>query len=101
MKLIALPKLYRLLTLKVPVKFSRLDTLENLLSGSDDGLQYTRAINILTQQAPLKSNAIKAEQQLQIERLSYVPVCYVSDALNTLIRLLILRLPKNRLMGLT
>lgn len=97
--------MYEDLTLKVPMEFSRLDTLENLLSTSGDGLQFTNKITITTQQAPLRAGQLvqsgaghgNVEQPTSSETVHHLPKQAISDSLNTLIRFLILKVPRDHL----
>lgn len=99
-----LPKLYNQVSIKVPQRWSRLPSLEGLLGSTGDGLKYTTELFIETQQDPLQDNQqgpqdsrprheILAESKLQF----YLPQCSASNALNALIRLLIVKLAQDQL----
>lgn len=103
-KAVVLPKLYHQVVIRVPQKWSRLPSLEGLLGSTGDGLKYTTELSIETQQYPLRDSQqeskdsrppeeVLAETKLQF----YLPQISASNALNTLIRLLIVKLPQNRL----
>ena len=42
--------------MKVPLRWGRLPSLENLLASSSEGLKYTRCLRIVTKQYPSKDN---------------------------------------------
>ena len=42
--------------MKVPLRWRRLPSLENLLASSSEGLKYTRCLRIVTRQYPQKDN---------------------------------------------
>ena len=50
MSAIVLPALYQTIELKVPLKWTRLPSLENLLASSSEGLKYARCLKIVTNQ---------------------------------------------------
>ena len=91
--------------MKAPAEFSRLDSLENLLGGSTEGLQFTTSIKISTQQEPVRTSQSAvpsaadpdAEQSTEPYRPLYFPMQDVAGILNSLIRLLILKLHKDHL----
>ncbi|MCJ1457914.1 hypothetical protein MMC28_008283 [Mycoblastus sanguinarius] len=105
---IALPKLYSQLVIKIPVQFSRLDTLENLVGSSGKCLQFTTRIRISTQQHRLKAGQLgeRGEKLGTVLRESvadrsqpYLPTKEASDALNAWMRLLLMKLPEKRFLG--
>lgn len=49
---VVLPTLYSTIELKVPLRWSQLPSLENLLASSSEGLKYTRCLRIVTKQYP-------------------------------------------------
>ena len=51
-----LPTLYHTIELKVPLRWGRLPSLENLLASSSEGLKYTRCLRIVTKQYPPQNN---------------------------------------------
>lgn len=101
---VVLSKLYKKVIIKVPQKWSRLPSLEGLLGSTGDGLKYTTDLSISTQQDPLRdsqqgSEDARPQAQLLEERnlQFYLPQSSASNALNTFVRLLIVKLPQNRL----
>ena len=50
MSAIVLPTLYQTIELKVPLQWTRLPSLENLLASSSEGLKYTRCLKIVANQ---------------------------------------------------
>ena len=50
MSAIVLPTLYQTIELKVPLQWTRLPSLENLLASSSEGLKYTRCLSIVANQ---------------------------------------------------
>lgn len=50
MNALVLPILYHTVELKVPLQWSRLPSLENLLASSSEGFKYTRCLRIVTKQ---------------------------------------------------
>ena len=50
MSAIVLPRLYHTIELKIPLRWSRLPSLENLLASSSEGLKYTRCLRVVTKQ---------------------------------------------------
>lgn len=101
---VVLSKLYKKVIIKVPQKWSQLPSLEGLLGSTGDGLKYTTDLSISTQQDPLRdsqqgSEDARPQAQLLEERnlQFYLPQSSASNALNTFVRLLIVKLPQNRL----
>ena len=101
---VALPKLYKTVVIKAPQRWSRLPSFENLLGSHGDGLKYTTELYIGTQQEPLqesqeenKDQRLLEEDLLETEFDFYFPRSSTSNALNTLVRLIILRLPRDQL----
>lgn len=101
---IVLPKLYREVFIKVPQRWSRLPSLEGLLGSTGDGLKFTTDLFIGTQQDPLRNDQQGSEdsrpheETLTESKLQfYLPQSSASNALNTLIRLLIVKLPRDQL----
>lgn len=50
MSAVVLPTLYHTIELKVPLRWSRLPSLENLLASSSEGFKYTKCLKIITKQ---------------------------------------------------
>lgn len=103
-KAIVLPKLYKEVSIIVPQRWSRLSSLEGLLGSSGDGLKYTTDLMIQTQQDPLRndqkgSEDIRPEAEILEERtLKFcLPQSSASNALNAFVRLLLVKLPQNKL----
>lgn len=103
-KAVVLPRLYEEVFVKVPQRWSQLPSLEGLLGSTGDGLKYTKHLNISTQQDPLRdsqqgSEDTRSQAELLEERKLqlYLPQSSASNALNALIRLLIVKLPQNQL----
>lgn len=98
-----LPILYKELLLKVPVDFSSLQTFENLLDPSGDGLQFTTSITISTQWAPVERDDDDYDADVALENENsqfFLPMQSVSHALNIYIRQLIKHVPQNHLQHL-
>lgn len=103
-KAVVLPRIYEDVVIKVPPKWSRLPSLEGLLGSTGDGLKYTTQLSIETQQDPLRESQQGSEdfrdpeQVLSESNLQfYLPQTSASNALNTLIRILIFKLSEARL----
>lgn len=102
---IVLPVLYRSVLVMVPMQWSRLPSLEGLLSSSGSNLQFTTNLFTGTQLDPLASDQSGDSDQLSSSVSShdeasqelFVPKKDASNALNALVRLLILRIPKGGL----
>ena len=101
---VALPKLYKTVVIKAPQRWSRLPSSEGLLGSDGDGLKYTTELCIGTQQHPLQESQEEPEdprlrkQILSERKLQFsLPQVSASNALNTLVRLIILKLPQNQL----
>ena len=56
MSAVVLPTLYHTIELKIPLRWSRLPSLENLLASWSEGLKYTRCLRIVTKQYPQQNN---------------------------------------------
>ena len=110
---VAIPQLYQTVELKVPLKWNRLASLEKLLVSASDGLRYTRRLSIVVQQTPIKDDRYGSRDHLGLtddgedveDRPEHdnrtfkvhVPGRAASCALNALIRLLILKMPRQQL----
>ena len=101
---ITVAKLYSDLYLFVPMRWSRLGSLENLVGSSGDGLKLTTSIRISTQHDPLRPNqkrdqAIATQDEIELEtKLDFcLPTIQASNFLNALVRLLLMKLPQNQL----
>ena len=101
------PLLYETVSLRVPMKWSRLPSIESLITSTSDNFQYIKHLWIHTQHEPLSENQQGAayhpyeREPIEEEILLFkLPPNWASDALNTLIRLLVLRLPRHRLQTL-
>ena len=99
-----LAKLYSLVVLRVPIRWSRLISLENLVSSSGSGLKFTKSILIATQQQPSKGETLESEDSRTAEEIAEerdllfcLPSSSASKALNIMIRLLLMRIPDNHL----
>ena len=79
--------------------------LEKLLGASSAGLQFTSTINIENLRKPIKLDELinmddedgEDDQLTPIETHFRLPSQAISDSLNTLVRLLVLKLPRNHL----
>lgn len=119
MSAVVLPTLYRTIELKVPLRWSHLPSLENLLASPSEGLKYTKYLKIVTTQYRPEENAypnldadtIEHEQASGDEeepigdaglddnnvfRVSH-PRTSASNALNAFIRMLIVKLRPQQL----
>lgn len=97
-----LAKLYCHVVIRVPIRWSRLVSLENLISSSGSGLKFVTKISIAPQQQPSKGDTLEFEDARTAEevaeerdRLFCLPSSSASKALNVLIRLLLMRIPDN------
>ena len=103
LKLVVTPWLYKCLVLRVPVKWSRLSSLESLVSSSDHRFQYVEHIDVATRHSPSRKNDQGTWDHQKVSDGEsdpfqiILPAKAASDALNVLVRLLIARLPKHRL----
>ena len=100
----ALPKLYKTVVITAPQRWSQLPSFESLLGSDGDGLKYTTELYIGTQQYPLQESQEESEDQRLPEEVPaemqfqfFLPQSSTSNALNTLVRLIILKLPRNKL----
>lgn len=104
LKAVVISKLYSQIRLKVPWKWSTYTSLEHLLASSGEGFHFTRSIEISARQC-LSQDEIHNEMAQSTERggqdagkaAGPQPIWAESNALNTLIRLLLVRRPSNRL----
>ena len=78
--------------------------MEGLLGSNGDGLTHTTELFIRTQQHPLRDSQRESEDSRSPEEVRtetelqfYLPQSSISNALNTLVRLLILKLPQHQL----
>lgn len=101
---VALPKLYKTVIIKAPQRWSRLPSFESPLASDGGGLKYTTELYIGTQQNPLQDSQEEYEYQrlhqevlAQTEHQLILLRSPTSNALNTLVRLIILRLPRHQL----
>ncbi|CAD6593210.1 MAG: hypothetical protein ASARMPREDX12_006936 [Alectoria sarmentosa] len=123
---VVLPALYHTVELKVPLKFDRLPSLENLLASSSGRFKYTRCLRIVTKQYPLEDDVYEnggnvpatdgeeseddptdeegvvtdtEEEEDDVDGVFkiYLPNKWASSALNALIRVLIARLSPQQL----
>ena len=99
-----LAKLYSRVAIKVPIRWSRLVSLENLLSSTGSGLKFTTDICITAHQQPSNDDTMEVEDErttseIQDERESLfcLPKISASKALNVMIRLLLMRIPESHL----
>ena len=101
-----LAKLYSHVVIRVPIRWSRLVSLENLVSSTGSGLKFITSIRVIAQQQPLNNETQESEdgrtaQEIAEERDLFfcLPSSSASKALNGIIRLLLMRIPDNRLKG--
>ena len=99
-----LAKLYSRVVIRVPIRWSRLVSLENLVSSAGSGLKFTTTILITAQQHQSKGETLESEddstaQEIAEERdlVFCLPSSSSSKALNGMIRLLLMRIPDNHL----
>ena len=95
------------------MKWNRLESLENLLTTNPEGLRYTQGLEIIPLQSPILDDGYGSREDLYLvdngedeEARSddeddafrtYTPSRGSSCAVNALIRLLILKLPRQQL----
>ena len=101
---VALPKLYKTVIIKAPQRWSRLPSVESLLGSAGNGLKYTTELSIGTQQEPVQASQeepedgrLPEEVPSETELQFYLPHSLMSNGLNTLVRLIILKLPRDQL----
>lgn len=99
-----LAKLYSLVIIRVPIRWSRLKSLEDLISSAGSGLKFTTRICIIAQQQLSKDHALEFEDSRTAQEIAdekdlffCLPQISASKALNVLIRLLLIRIPNNHL----
>ena len=95
-----LASLYTYVVIRAPIRWSRLVSLENLVSFPSRGLSFTTGICITTQQQPSKDDAQDNDDASTTrEDLAslFLPQASASKALNVMIRLLLRRIPDNHL----
>lgn len=96
-----LASLYDSVVIKVPIQWSRLASLENLISSAGSGLKFTTSICIAIQQQPskdsTKDNVNERTTSEELASLYRLPQASFSKALNVMIRLLLRRIPDNQL----
>ncbi|KAI4117080.1 MAG: hypothetical protein LQ345_002600 [Seirophora villosa] len=95
------PRLYERLVLKVPQTWDELSHIESLVLSAGEGLQYTTSIRIVPQTKRFdygRATALPAstEAKTLCGDIS-IPHALVSKHLNTIVRMLLKRLPKQRL----
>lgn len=95
------PRLYERLVLKVPQTWDELSHIESLVLSAGEGLQYTTSIRIVPQTKRLynrRATALPAstEPKTLCGDIS-IPHALVSKHLNTIVRILLKRLPEQRL----
>ena len=97
LRVTSLPRLYRRVEVRIPARHFRMDALENLLKGSENGLKSTRELRILPQQGPLHdSGRTKPDNRDNVEDArDYHPESRASSLFNILIRQLISKIPFN------
>ena len=96
--LVAAPKLYHCIILRVPMRWSKLPSFESLISSSGKNFRYVGHVVVTTQQGQLR-NCQRGGLSKDADQgcLFDFPPDFASDALNVRIRLLLARLPKQRL----
>lgn len=102
------PLLYQQVIIRVPLKWDSLDSLESLVcpdaASISRNLRYCRSISIKTQQAALPDleydedkYGISQGDLYHVKFQLHKPSIWASNALNSLVRLLLHRLPRNTL----
>ncbi|KAL8931897.1 MAG: hypothetical protein Q9216_007031 [Gyalolechia sp. 2 TL-2023] len=95
---IVVPRLYSHLILKVPRNRIRLDYLENLLSSPGEGLQHVRSLRITTQLIDKDDadpdDVSPDEEEEPIGKVACSPITPMSAHLNSLVRILLKRIPR-------
>ena len=91
----SMPKLYHRVDVRIPARHFRLTALENLLRSTCEGLKSTQELRILPQQGRLHDGGYaNLDDGGNVENaLDYRPRGGASSLLNTLIRLLIMKIP--------
>ena len=97
-----LPKLYRCVAVRIPAGDFQLDALEDLLSGSVEGLKFTRELRVLPQQGPLHDVQHRNRHRggLVGRYSDYHPGSRVTSLFNILMRQLIKKIPNRSLQRL-
>lgn len=98
LKDIVFPRLYSRLVLKAPQNWEKLAYLEELVASPGEGLQHVTSIRVATQRTyitvgQVRWNIAGANTELQYPGI-YTPSAPTSSHLNSLVRLVIRRLPK-------
>ena len=101
-----LAKLYSRVLIRVPIRWSRLASLENLVASFGNGLKFTTTIFIAALQQSSNGETLESEDDRtpdetaeEEDLLFCLPSSSASKALNVMIRLLLMRIPDNRLKG--
>lgn len=96
--------LYQVVVIKVPIRSSRLVSLENLVSSSYSGLKFTTTVVITIQQQPSKDETLGSQDDRTTDEIAEerdflfcLPSRSASKDLNGMIQLLLMRIPDNRL----
>lgn len=95
------PRLYGTVELKVPCRWNRLSSLESLIGSQSQGFNYIRCLRIVVQQSSPSNDQLGDVEELSDSEDE--PGClftvhttnkFRSTALNALIRLLFLKIPR-------
>lgn len=92
---LGLPQLYETLTLRLPVCWSSLSSLENLVGSTSIGLRSTIIIRITTSQQ-WKPDALQHSSNSNPVGLFCLPDQTSESSFNVLLRLLIMKIPKSQ-----
>lgn len=102
-KAVVLPILYSHLVLKIPCKWVRLCHLENLLASNSDNLQHVTSLSLINDLNNAHvydgyTEGLLSDVELEtIHNGVHTPHPLVSSQLNMILRILLQRLPRDRL----
>ena len=94
-KAVTFPRLYACVKITVPHHLTDLDFLEHLLSSTGEGLRFTKSIKIQTVQKHCDNARLNDRYNPQDATAVSFPEDTWSENVNILIRLLIMKVPKN------
>ena len=97
------PKLYERMSLRAPVRWSRLPSLETLITSSGENLYGVRYISVETQNDPLRTSqqGPMDEFDQHLQHINFrLPSHHASHNMNQYIGMLVAKIPHRHLRGL-
>lgn len=96
------PILYQNVILKVPRVWENLLTIENLLASGAEGLRYTTGLTVITDSAKVDGEDMDCLPSIQVWVKADSPDLFGQrrfqfKVLNTLMRLILIKIPQHRL----